>query len=92
MSLFSNAIQFADTGSVIVSGSAGPDTLIIESPNTGVGITEADQTQILERFKPAKYHRSSYGLGLPFDDSLAPICSPKSGSDLAVVARRKVQG
>lgn len=62
--LISNAIKFTDIGSVAISGSSDPDALLIEIQDTGVGIAEADQAQIFERFKRAKHNRSGHGLGL----------------------------
>lgn len=61
--LINNAIKFTDTGSVTVSSTSDTKHLQIEIQDTGVGIAEADQAQIFERFKQTQHNRSGHGLG-----------------------------
>lgn len=62
--LINNAIKFTDTGSITVSSTSDPKHLLIEIQDTGVGIAEADQAQIFERFKQTQHNRTGHGLGL----------------------------
>lgn len=64
--LIGNAIKFTDSGSVKILGDTDDEdnTIVVNIQDTGVGIAEADQVQIFERFRRAKHNRSGNGLGL----------------------------
>ena len=62
--LIGNAIKFTDAGSIEVRASQRDQGLEITFTDTGIGISEADQAQVFERYRQGKHKRSGSGLGL----------------------------
>lgn len=62
--IIGNAIKFTDAGSILVSLKAGTDDVSVEIKDTGVGISQEEQTLLFERFRQGKNKHSSSGLGL----------------------------
>ena len=59
-----NAIQYTDSGRVIVGCRASRGKLRVEVWDTGVGITKADQTRIFNEFTRVASSRHAEGMGL----------------------------
>ena len=90
--LLSNAIKFTpDGGRIVVSARQGPgDELLLTVADTGVGISEADQAQIFEKFRQGRTvmpggdamtrEYSGTGLGLSIVKELCKLL----GGDVAV--------
>ena len=63
--LVSNAIQYTDSGHVVVCFEAVNDALVVEVSDTGCGIGAAEQQLIFNQFYRADHSRSQHdGLGL----------------------------
>ncbi|TLS52324.1 HAMP domain-containing histidine kinase [Paenibacillus antri] len=66
--LVRNAVKFTDRGYILLKAYAEEDKVVLEVTDTGVGISEADQARIWERFFKADRGRSrknkGAGLGL----------------------------
>jgi signal transduction histidine kinase len=75
--LVRNAIKFTDSGFVRLCASQEADRIVIEVADTGVGIAEADQARIWERFFKADRGRSrenkGAGLGLAIVKELVEL-------------------
>ncbi|SPH25149.1 Autoinducer 2 sensor kinase/phosphatase LuxQ [Defluviimonas aquaemixtae] len=59
-----NAIQYTETGRVLVGCRIAGASLLVEVWDTGIGISEADQTRIFNEFTRVKETRSASGVGL----------------------------
>lgn len=68
--LFSNACKFTKDGEITVSAQMTADTLIVAVADTGIGMTEAQQTRVFEAFTQAesntglKYGGTGLGLAI----------------------------
>ncbi len=66
--LIENAIMYTDEGSILVTFSPYPHTITVSVKDTGIGIPQADQARIFERFYRVSKARSrevgGTGLGL----------------------------
>jgi PAS domain S-box-containing protein len=69
INLFSNAIKFTDTGSITCRARRVDGTVLISVIDTGLGIAEADQPRVFEKFKQVgntlTEKPQGTGLGLP---------------------------
>ncbi len=78
LNLLSNAIKFTPSGGeVVLSCEVADDAVILRVADTGIGLTSAEVTQALERFRQvdnsfARRHEGT-GLGLPLTKSLAEL-------------------
>ncbi len=75
--LLNNASQAMDgEGTITVKLHTGPDKVMIDVNDTGVGIPDHDQPYIFERFyrgENKKYKIGGLGLGLPFSKMIANV-------------------
>nr|WP_231710808.1 HAMP domain-containing sensor histidine kinase [Gracilibacillus suaedae] len=75
--LFNNASQAMDgEGTITVKLHTGPNKVMIDVNDTGVGIPVHDQSYIFERFyrgENKKYKIGGLGLGLPFSKMIANV-------------------
>ena len=80
--LLDNAVKFTDTGSIIISVHGGADAtgqvaILLSVKDTGIGINEADQERIFERFTQKdgsiKRRHGGTGLGLTVARGLAEL-------------------
>lgn len=63
--LVDNAIQYTETGRVLVGARHKAGSVVVEVWDTGVGITKADQTRIFKEFTRIQNSRASgHGMGL----------------------------
>jgi CheY-like chemotaxis protein len=79
--LVSNAIKYTRTGSVRLNALAGPDGILIEVLDTGIGIPAGQLQHIYEEFYqvgvPTNSSRDGYGLGLSIVKRLVTLLSLK---------------
>jgi two-component system, sensor histidine kinase and response regulator len=67
INLIGNSLKFTETGNITLTlwgSSLDNPNLKIVLQDTGVGISDEDQTQLFERFRRGKHKRSNSGLGL----------------------------
>jgi two-component system, sensor histidine kinase and response regulator len=62
--IIGNAIKFTTTGDVDISLSLNANNVLIKIQDTGPGISQQDQANLFERFRPGKHKSSGSGLGL----------------------------
>ncbi len=79
--LISNALKFTQEGEVFVSVLVQKSDLLFQVQDTGIGITNAQQAVIFDKFRQAEYsiHREfdGIGLGLPLARELVHILGGK---------------
>lgn len=68
LNLVGNAIKFTDEGEISVEVTVSDDNFVVSVSDTGIGISEADQARIFEKFhrvdNAAKRGNGGTGLGL----------------------------
>ncbi|HSK39725.1 MAG TPA: ATP-binding protein [Arenibaculum sp.] len=63
--LISNSIKFTPPGGrIIVSGRRQDDWIVLTVEDTGIGIPQADQNRVFERFERTNAHTRQVGVGL----------------------------
>ncbi len=62
--IIGNAIKFTPTGYVDISLPLDTNNILIKIQDTGPGISQQDQANLFERFRPGKHKSSGSGLGL----------------------------
>lgn len=75
--LVSNAVKFTQQGSIRIYASSSEDEVVISVADTGIGIPQAEQTHVFERFfqyhRPGKERPPGTGLGLALCKELVEL-------------------
>lgn len=71
--LLSNAFSYTDEGRITVSATLTPDNLVLEVSDTGIGIPEADQEHVFERYYRMEKTHTGSGIGLSLVQRLVEL-------------------
>lgn len=73
LNLLGNAVKFTEEGEVILQPEWRSGTLTLDITDTGVGLSQAEQSRLFTPFEQGEHHSEGTGLGLAISQRMAKL-------------------